>query len=168
MVLYIVIGAAIAVLKAKKRRRKKMFTEQDAKQAIQEVAKVYGEDGAAIIEKMIRLESGHFKSENYKKTGGAGMEVFGSSYPFGWKTAAEYWKNKPSHKPTGTLTMKENKTGKQKTFLVFPSVTASLMTTAYVISKRDWNAGAWFSKIASEQEKYNKAINSIKARFVNA
>lgn len=163
----IITGAVIYFFgKPKKIKSKKMFTEQDAKNAFQELKKVYTPSQVGVVEKIMRLETAHFTSGNYKLTGSGGMEIATGKnlFPYGWTTPAKLWASSV-FRPTGTKTMKENGTGKLKTFLVFPTVKAAVFTIAEVMKNRNFNAGSWFSNNQAEQEKYNKSINAIKARF---
>ena len=52
----------------------KNFTVQNAKDAILKLEKVKGSKRAALIERMARLETAHFTSGQYKRTGSAGMD----------------------------------------------------------------------------------------------
>lgn len=160
-----IIGLIISLLK-KANRMVKDFNINDAEKAFKELKKYYNADESAVVEKIMRLETNHFKSENFKKTGSGGMEIATgkTSFPYGWSTPLELWKN-DDFKPVGTLSMKENGTGKVKTFIVFPSVRAAVFTIAEIMKKRNWNAGSWFSNNPTEQAKYNQSINGIKARF---
>lgn len=162
----ILIGFIIGILRGLKMTQRD-FTEADAAEAIRAAKQVYGVNEAAILEKILRLETAHFKSEQFKKTGSGGMEIGAGkkSFPYGWTSPLSLWNSNPNLKPIGTLTTPENKTGIVKTFIIFPSVKAAAFTMAEVLKRRGWNAGSWFSTNPVLQENYNRSINKIKARF---
>jgi len=161
---------ALANRTTKKREMKNNnnFTESDAKTAIEKVKDVFGRDEAKIVERLMRLETAHFKSDQYKKTGSPGMEIGGknTTYPYGWRQPVKFWDDNPRYKPTGIYTRPENKTGIKKSFIVFPSVTAAALTLAYILKQRNWNAGSWYSTNIAKQNEYNAYINKISNRFI--
>jgi len=165
MLLPFIIGLAVSFFNIPRKKKMNNFSETDARTAIQEVANVYNRDVAAIVEKILRLESGHFKSKQFKLTGSGGMESTTPVFPFGWSSLRTFWQLNPQFKPTGTIAMKEAKTGKMKTFIVFPSVTAAALSMAVVLKLRNFNAGSWFSTKKELQDSYNLAISKIKTVF---
>ena len=54
---------------------KKMFSEQDARTAILKLKDAKGAERARLVEQMMRLETNHIRSEQYRNTGSAGMEA---------------------------------------------------------------------------------------------
>ena len=66
-------GLILAAIQ-KQKRRKRMFTEENAKEAINALKQVKGIDRAKLVEQMLRIETDNFKSKQYKLTGSAGME----------------------------------------------------------------------------------------------
>lgn len=165
MIVQIITGVLIGLFATPKKRKKMNFTEKDAIAGIKAVAEKYGADAAAVVEKLYRLETDHFKSGNYRETGGAGMEATGAVFPYGW-SLRDFWTANKHLRPTGVVRRKENQTGKSKMFIVFPNPTAGILTAAEVLRKRNWNAGAWYSNDESERARYNKVLASIKARFI--
>lgn len=153
------------------------FTENDIVPALKKAEKIYGTDAAALLERVYRWETAHFKSGQYRNTGSAGMEVGSTTgtdrkkiptkkYPYGWTTPKKLWENNPKYKPVGTYTTPENQTGIVKTFIKFPSTEAAVLTLAEVLKKRGWNAGTWYSTNKVLQDKYNGHINSVKNRII--
>jgi hypothetical protein len=124
------------------------------------------------LEQLFRNETAHFKSGNFHITHAAGMEAFADNLPYGWTQLTEYWKINPQYTPTHLHSQIENTSAlakasaKPKRFIVFPNVEASMMSVAYVIKLRSSNFGAWFSKNAVQQKKYNDELDKIKVRIV--
>ena len=147
---------------------RKNFTEQDAVKALKAAEKKFGTDAAALLERVMRWETAHFTSGQYKRTGSPGMEIGGSnkSYPYGWVTPVGLWEKNPQYKPIGTYTTPENQTGKIKTFIKFPSVEAAVMTLGEVLKNRNWNAGSWYSTNPTSQKLYNDKINKVRNRII--
>jgi hypothetical protein len=130
----------------------------------------YGADFAKNVERLYRLESAHFKSQQFKKGFSAGMEAFGAEFPYGWTSLKEFInKEAPDLKPSdfSTFEMREGGTGKIKTFIKFPSVYYAMMFLAFVIEKRNSNFGSWYSKKPEAQQRYNEKLKTIRPRIVN-
>ncbi len=159
--------SVISKSKIFKKLTNKKFTESDIVPALKKAEKIYGTDAAALLERVYRWETAHFKSGQFKNTGSAGMEIGSSkTYPYGWTTPKKLWEDNPKYKPVGTYTTPENQTGIVKTFIKFPSVEAAVLTLAEVLKKRGWNAGTWYSTNKVLQDKYNGHINSVKNRII--
>jgi hypothetical protein len=119
-------------------------------------------------EKIFRMETSHFTSLQFLKTWSPGMEKFGASYPYGWTTLDKvFWSKNPIHKPIGTYTMPENKTGITKTFLQFRTLTDSLMTVCAFLENNGNNPAAWYSKNLESQARYQKTLDGIIPRTTN-
>ena len=151
-----------------------MITDNDILEALRKVKEVYGLDHAKRIEQLFRNETAHFKSGNFKVTFSAGMEIAPTktSYPFGWTSLKDFWDINPHYKPTETFSQVENtstllKSRGARTFIVFPSIEASMMTVSHLIKIRNNNFGAWFSKNAVQQLAYVKELDKIKVRFIS-
>lgn len=127
-----------------------MFTEADAKEAIQEVTKKYGTATAQTVEKMMRLETAHFTSMQYRLTGTAGMEI------------GKWGKSVPN---AGTVQMKEGGTGIKKTFLVWNPKNFALFLADY-ITRYNGNFARWNSLQPDTQKEYANRVSKIKSRFV--
>ena len=165
--LIIIIAAALVVsilskLLTKKSKAKKMFTETDFAEAIRELTTEYNISVLQSVEKIFRLETAHFKSSAFKMTGASGLEISGKNKdaPYGWKTGAEFL----TGGKTFLFQMPENKTGIIKTFIGFYDIRDSIRFVATYV--KNYRAGRWYSTILADQEKYEKSLAAIKARFV--
>jgi hypothetical protein len=99
------------------------------------------------------------------------MEIGGGvrQFPYGWSSLYEFAKAyNLDADDFSTWTHPENQTGKIKTFVVFPSASAAFEFVAYLIKKRNWNFGSWFSTQAEKQQNYVDTLNTIRARYVEA
>jgi hypothetical protein len=176
---YIILGAAILaviILKNKKKNEKPketggntMLQEDDILDALRNIKEKFGTDKAAMIERLFRLETAHFKSSQWMNARTPGMEIGGGvkTFPYGWSSLYEFSKAY-DYDPSdfSTWTHAENKTGKIKTFITFPSVRASFDFVAYLMKKRNWNFGSWFSTKEESQREYVNTLNTIRARYV--
>ena len=158
------------------RKSNKLYSIEDAKEALRVIYNKYGEEMAKIIEKMYRSETTHFTSGQYKHTGTGGMEVFGKPPYYGWDS--KFFEQNPSYKPIGIWSAFEGKglseqggnpqvKDKKKQFVVMPSVLAGMEYKAYYINKHNRNWARWHSTQVQAQEAYKKAIEQIKARIVD-
>lgn len=127
-----------------------MFTQIDAKNALQKLQKTH-KHNAKIIEKICRLETGHFTSEQYKKTGSAGMEV-------------GKWLNLPQN--MGVYTTKENETSLYKSFLIWQNPYEFMVYLSDYIDRNNGNYARWYSTNAIKQLYYKAKLKGIKNRFV--
>lgn len=154
------------------------FTEHHARKALLYIYNQYGKDIAIIVEKMYRLETSHFKSEQYKHCGTGGMESFGSAPYYGWDSTT--FIKHPEHTPIGTWSAYEGKglsddggnkqvTNKQKTFVKLPSVLAGMEYKAEYIVRYNGNYARWFnSSDLKAQEAYKESLKGIKSRIVDS
>ncbi|GAA3758982.1 M23 family metallopeptidase [Flavobacterium ginsengiterrae] len=154
------------------------FTEHDARLALMKIYDIYGKEMAKTIESIYRWEADHFKSDQYKICGSAGMETSGkSSGPnYGWD--GSLYIKYPEYKPIGIWESFENK-GKsglggndqdkinKKKYIKFPSVEAAMMYIADFIDRHDGNVGRWHSLTPKVQEEYVKSIKTAIPRIVN-
>ncbi|KAF2328462.1 M23 family metallopeptidase [Flavobacterium nitrogenifigens] len=153
-----------------------LFDEEDARMALLKIYKEYGEEIAIIVEKMYRLETDHFKSEQYQYCGTGGMEVFGQAPYYGWDSST--FKKHPEYSPIGTWSAMENKgldgkggnaqqKDKPKNFVKLPSVLAGMIYKADYINRYDGNYATWYNKTNLEaQEKYRESLKAIVPRIV--
>ena len=141
---------------------KKSEYEKEFAFVLKKVKNRYGENIAKNVEKMYRLETNHFKSGQFKGTYSPGMEKFGNNYPYGWNTIAKiFWDIYPINQPVGFWSGKEGKTGKQKTFLKFPSLQSAVFTLAEFLKHYGNNPGRWYSLNKDSQTRYNNSISKI-------
>jgi hypothetical protein len=164
------VGLAIGVLYYIYRKRQNMaqeqnYTEDEFVKALPKVLAKFGRDIARRVEQIYRVETAHFKSLQFRKTGSPGMEAHGVPPYYGWHVP--FFVANPSYTPLGTFTMPENNTGISKTFIVMPSVEAAMMFLADYI-KRHNNAARWYSTNPASQERYIATLNSVIPRHTNA
>lgn len=127
------------------------FTIDDAEKSLKLIYDEYGEKMATIIEKMYRVETAHFKSTQFKKTGTGGMESHGVSPYFGW--SKDFFDLNPELTPLGVYAVKEGKgaggnkqdTVNKKRFVIMPSVYARMKYKAYYIKKHNMDYARWYS-----------------------
>jgi hypothetical protein len=151
-----IIAFAVAMqrlFKTKKKGTKKMFTELDAKNAILFVADKYGVDMARTIEKMMRLETAHFTSLQYKKTGSAGMEI-------------GKWANIPKGSTNGFIEMNDTQKPGLEKFIVWKSVDDFVDYLAKYIQRYNGNYLRWNAIDPVLQTQYEMKLKGVKARFV--
>jgi hypothetical protein len=138
------------------------------KLAVKRALKVYPRPIVENMERIFRLETAHFKSNQFKQTYSPGMERFSDTYPYGWKTIAKIiWNASPQYKPIGLKEFTENQTGLKKTYIQFPSVEASVMTVCAFLQYFNNNPGRWFALDIDKQNTYNSSINNIIPTITN-
>jgi len=142
--------------------KKEQFTDKGAKEALAEIEKAYGKINACITERMFILETGHYKANIFKKTGGAGMTAPNSNYPYGWGSMRSFWDSNKELKPEGTT----GKLSNGFNYIVFPTLKAGMFATAEKLRQNNLNAGRWFSKNEKLIAEYNEKIIKIKNKHV--
>lgn len=126
------------------------FTDEDAKKAILKLSQS-NLDRARVIERLMRLETNHFKSRQYLLCGSGGMEV-------------GKWQNLPSG--LSSVSMVENGTGKTKEFIVWNSVEAFVKYLSEYIDRYNGNWARWYSASATFQESYRNKVNAVQNKWV--
>jgi hypothetical protein len=132
-----------------------MFTSKDAEISLLEVKKLKGIEKAQLIEKILRLETNHFRSKQYAISGSAGMEMGA------WKGIDE--------SKFSTFQMKDNHlTGEKqmRTFIKWNSVLDFCLYLSDYIDRYNGNYARWNTMNLERQESYRVKVNSIKARIV--
>ena len=132
-----------------------MFTSKDAEISLLEIKKLKGIEKAQLIEKILRLETNHFRSKQYAISGSAGMEMGA------WKGIDE--------SKFSTFQMKDNHlTGEKqmRTFIKWNSVLDFCLYLSDYIDRYNGNYARWNSMNLERQESYRVKVNSIKARIV--
>lgn len=153
------------------------WTEEDAKSAVAEVARIAGIDVARALEKTWRQESGGFKSGEYRATGGAGLHPFRARFPYRPDNSllAQVWKERPELRPTGYYWGREGGTGKMRVYLAFPTPRAFAGTFALYILKvkqakrcdADEAAATWYGRWGTPEWKQRLAdLKQARARWV--
>lgn len=136
---------------------KKNFSETDFKNALILWAKENkNPQKAALMEQILRLETGHFKSQQGRLTGSAGMEVGA------WGDRLK----RVGVKPQGTVKLKEGKTGKTKEFIVFATVGDFLKVLSSYLN--DYDYARWYSTDKLKQQAYKRMIEQINPKFINS
>lgn len=135
------------------------------------VAKKFGVPIARSVEKIFRMETGHFK-KGFEGVYGAGMHPAKDSFPYGWTSLRDFWVDNPSYRPVGITYLTEGKGlsgtgGGQKAYLKFPSFMAGAMTVAKRMQVTGNNPGAWYSHDKSRQQAYNNRLLNIPSTIVN-
>ncbi len=128
----------------------RMFTDSEAKDAILAVKNKYGITIARTVEKMMRLETAHFKSQQYIKTGTAGME-------------AGKWSGIPKNLPT--IQMDDKLKKGMETFIVWNPKDFALFLGAYIV-KYNGNFARWNTLMPLGQAEYARRVSAIKTQFV--
>jgi len=132
---------------------RKQFDETDGQKAIEYIQGAYGKGLATTIEKMLRLETAHFKSKQYKLTGSAGMEVGG-------------WQDIPKDSVVGHFVIKDNHDGHLGKFIVWNSPTDFAVYLAEYIKRHEGNFARWNSTNKAKQISYANEVDKIKTHFV--
>lgn len=134
-----------------------MFTEKDAKDAIIKLSKVKGNDRAALIERMFRLETGgkggHFTSGQYRQTGSAGMER--GKWP-GISSNVSYVK------------MRDNHDGRLVDFIVWENVYDFCIYLSNYIDRHNGDWARWNSRNAQRKNEYKRKVKSVKNRWITS
>lgn len=132
------------------RNMKKSFTETDATNGLIKISKEVGKERAQLLERILRLETAHFKSGQYQQTGSAGMEE-------------GKWKNLPSYT---TIPFKDNHDGHIGKFIVWGSVYDFLNYLNDYIDRYQGNYARWNTTDTNRQKEYISKVNSIKNRTI--
>ena len=62
----------------------------DVYQGLKRVKNIYGKDYAKKIEQVFRLETGHFKSSQFKNGFSGGMVASKNTFPYGWSSLEKF------------------------------------------------------------------------------
>ena len=90
-------------------------------------------------------------------------------FPYGWNSLKNFAleNNIPASSFYIGGPYTEGGTGRQKYFVGFPNLYTSMLFVMYVISKRGWNFGKWFSFNEASAQHYNEQISKIIPRITN-
>ena len=143
---------------------------QSESDAVKDIKDLYGLEIAKNVERIYRLETNNFKSEQYKKSGSAGMLRQGESTPFGWSSLAQFWLKHSNYAPTEkivTFIKNDEETGLPKVYnyLAFDDF-GGFYSLAEFLNQYNNNAGRWFSTDETLQNNYINTLNSIETKFV--
>lgn len=134
------------------------------------ISKEYGNEIAKNVERIYRLETNNFNSQQFKETYSAGMEAFSTAFPYGWSIGG-YWNEKgKKYSPIGVITLREGKGllndgGNLKRFVKFPNLESAMFSLAEFLKIYGNNAGRWFSTNEGRQQAYNDAIQKVNTLF---
>lgn len=126
----------------------------------------YGAAIARNVEKIYRLETAHFTSGQYLRTGSAGMLATAGSnyqYPYGWTSLKSWWDTNPLRKPIGTVRWK-SKSGKIYHYIAFPGA-LGFLALAEILKIRNNNAGSWYSTQPAQQAEYEAKLANITTQY---
>lgn len=142
------------------------YSKKDFTSALAKARKLYSFPGSyfKLVEQIYRLETAHFRSTQYIRTGTPGMERHGKKFPWGWTMFADLWKSF-RFRPVGVITMTENYTGVEKQFLVMPSVFAGITALLLYIDK--FGAYRWYSTDPVKQAEYKAKLDKITTPIYN-
>lgn len=130
----------------------KEFTPQDAEDALLTMAGKYGKERAQLLERIMRWETDHYRSGQYKRGGSAGMED-------------GKWFDLPKG-TYSTYKMKDNLLGYMATFIKWNSVLSFLEYLNKYIDRYNGNFARWNTTNKEAQEQYRKKINSVRNRTI--
>lgn len=154
--IFLIIIVAFFLLTKKKAKKalahemENKFTPDDAKAALLKISGKYGKEMASNVERIMRLETAHFKSGQYQKTGTAGMVV-------------GKWSNLPSkNMPTVKFDVK----GKTFEYIVWPNVYSFMEYLVSYINRNNGNWARWNSTSPVVQEKYRALVNGVTNKFI--
>jgi hypothetical protein len=154
-IIYIILFSKKSKSEIPMETKNHMFNEQDGKDAVLAVKNKYGVDMARIVEKMLRWETGHFKSGQYKKAGSAGMEV-------------GKWSNiNPDELEPYTIKMHDaDKTDGIDEFIVWKHPKYAALYLAAYIQRHKGNWARWNTTNEAKQAVYRAKVDTIKSKFV--
>lgn len=140
----------------------------NAPAGLQRVANKYGLDYARNIERLLRLETAHFKSSQWLKCGTAGMVATSTKFPFGWSSLATFAeKNNIDPDQFGIVYFANTSDGKPRNYIKFPDTGLFVEFLADFLHKvRGGNYLAWYSLNEAQQQKYKAALSKISTKFV--
>jgi hypothetical protein len=151
----------------------KEFTAADAQAALAVVKNRYGLNMAKKVEQLARLETGHFTSQQYCKTGTGGMKALGPAPYYGWFST--FFVQHPSYMPIGTtqLIAKADQLGDpggNYSWVIMPSVEAWMMFLADYATRYADKGGIyrWASTDPQIQSTYASYMAQISTPFTNA
>lgn len=138
----------------------------DPASALRRVFDTFGRDIAAKVERIYRLETADFTSDQYRRTNTAGMRAFGEAYPFGWSSLASFGLGADRFAPC--VLMRENAGGPVVPWVAFVEGTDAFMFLAYFLSKHGGNVGRWNSTDPAQQIAYAALVNAKGSPIVDA
>jgi hypothetical protein len=114
----------------------------------------FGLDVARNVERIYRLETANYKSEQFHLTNTAGMHAFSASFPFGWSMSGA---GLSASDFLPTISMAENAGGVYQ-WVVFKTLPQAVYFLGYFLNKYGNNAGRWKSTDPSLQASYRERV----------
>lgn len=165
----IALGLREAVVTVGERSTNNDDDMQDVIDGLRDVQNNYGRAYAENIERLLRWETAHFKSGQWRRGNTAGMEATRAGFPFGWSSLLEWATiaNVP-RSSFSTFEMRENGTNKIKTFIRFANRRDFINFLAWFIqNKRGGNFGYWYSLDNAAAARYAQSLRGVVPRIVN-
>jgi len=136
------------------------------------VSKKYGEKFAKTLEQLFRLETNHFKSDQWLKTGTPGMIAFADSFPYGWSSLKTFADKKGlTEKDFFTKTYSKTSDGKPHTYIGFKNTGNTVEFVAdFIHYKRNDDFASWYRMpnkgYDNERAQYLAKLSNIPTSFV--
>jgi hypothetical protein len=167
----VIIGVLIIVFWDKLKEMCNMDSSKikgNAPAGLQKVANKYGVEFARNIERLLRLETAHFKSSQWLKCGTAGMVATSTKFPFGWGSLRKFAEKKNIDSDQfGIVYFANTSDGKPRNYIKFPDTGLFVEFLAdFIQDSRNGNYLAWYSLNETQQQKYKQALEKIKTKFV--
>jgi|LauGreDrversion4_2_1035121.scaffolds.fasta_scaffold83825_5 hypothetical protein len=150
------------------------LTPENIKENFRKIYRIYGREKTKRLEQMYRNETAHFKSGQFKTSFSPGMESVPNNapsyFPFGWSSLKQFAEkyNIPASSFYQGPTLTEGGTGKPKRFVGFPTLLSAMMFVMFVIEKRGWNFGKWYSFNENLAQGYLNHLDKIRTPFVDS
>lgn len=172
----LIIGAAALLFlffRATKKKNEAMpISDENIKEALRKIYNEFGREKTERLEQLFRWETNHFKSGQFRGSGSPGMEPSPNNnkvFPFGWTSLKNF--SNAYNIPSGAFFISgpytEGGTNKQKYFVGFPNLYASMLFVMYVIGRRGWNFGKWRAFDETIAADYNNKLNTVIPRITN-
>ena len=118
------------------------------------------------LERIYRLETNSYKSEQFKQTYSPGMEATSKDFPFGWTSLKTWCGTHSGACPDSVVTLNDNATGKATDYVAFPSLNAAMQFMYYWLQSHnasDWNPSSDYpAKLAKMKTPVADAISTGK------
>ncbi|GEM_PF-3272468 len=142
--------------------------QSNLKTAFLKVEEKYGHEFAKKIEKLVRLETNHFKSTQWTKCGSAGMVATKTEFPYGWGTLNKFLDSSGySKNGFDTIYFAKTSDGKPRNYIKFPNTDIFIQFLAYFLwNVRKGDVYTWFSLDKHQKEVYASRLNKVQAKYI--
>lgn len=138
----------------------------DIAAAFAELKRNYGRDFANKIEKLYRLETGHFESGQFLDGNSPGMVARKTTYPFGWSSLDEFNKSHGIDGHVNGIGKTFVVDGKNFRYVTFPDFKTALNFVSWFIrTKRGGIVEKWNSLDPDAAARYLDKLNHITTQF---